>query len=78
MSQFDGLQELSLDPDGSTSSWSMKYTLQDAMGRYLDLCVNEMTQNPKRARFITAQQATNIRRDFPELRSLKLRKGAGR
>lgn len=78
MSELSGLQELSLDPDASTSSWGMKYCLQAVDGRWLHLCKPELTSNPKLARMITARQALAIKRLHPEMRDLKLRKGMGR
>lgn len=78
MSEFSGLTELSLDPSPSASSWSMRYTLQDGMGRYLHLSKLELTSNAKLARLITAEQARNIRRDWAPARALALRKGLGR
>lgn len=78
MSEFNGLTELSLDPAPSTSSWSLRYSLQSPTGGWLDICKNELTSNPKRARLITADQARNIRRDWAPARALALRKGLGK
>lgn len=77
MSEF-GFVETNLDPTPSTSSWSLRYSLQSPTGEWLDICKNELTKNPKRARLITAEMARNIRRDWAPARALALRKGLGR
>jgi len=74
MSELGGLTETSLDAS-VTSAWSLKYSLQSADGRYLHLQTNELTNQPERARLITARQAKNIKRQHPELSGLTLRKG---
>jgi hypothetical protein len=78
MSELSGLSELNLDPTITASSWSLRFTLQSDDGRWLHLSHNGLTSIPELARMITARQAEFIRREFPELRDLKLRKGLGK
>lgn len=73
-----GFTETNLEPDASGSSWSMKYTLRSDRGEFLDMCILALTTNPKRARLITAEQASNIRKQWEPAKSLKLRVGVSR
>ena len=72
-----GLEYTNLEPDAG-SSWSLRFSLQSDDGRWLHIQSMELTSQRERARLITAQQAQNLKKLYPELRGLKLRRGLGK